>query len=511
MGRKSRGDWALEVLRGEVSLFQAQGTQEVFVDLPGGRTYPVEDERFRRWAMAKVFSASQGPVVLRREEWNTLVDGLKALAQGAPTYPLFVRVGGFAGEVYWDLGEGVGVVRIGPEGWEVVQDVHALPVRFLRSAYMHPLPLPERAKPEEVFALRELLSFAEGDPHVEESLLLLVGWLLGTLNPHGSYPVLLLRGEKGAGKTTAARVLKSLVDPHRVLSMAPSRDAKDLMVAATWSHIVVMDNVSALSQEFADSLCRMATGEAMYLRKLYTDQAEHVAVYRRPLILTSVVDPMTQPDLIDRSLVVELYRVPDTERKPETEVYQRLQALRPRIMGALIELVSLALRSTGKPDFVPRMADFALFVWRGLGGIGLGDAFLEAYERSRGMLEISAVYDDVVISLLVSYIGEKGSFSGTAQDLLQELEAYAGYKVKPKGWPGNPLGLSHRIARFRSSLKALGIDVRKQHTRRGNIWTIAREVNQDLPDAGSDDGLASAVVPGVDEEFLLLRPRAALD
>ncbi|MDM7325154.1 MAG: hypothetical protein P3W93_009330, partial [Thermus sp.] len=62
----------------------------------------MEDERFRRWAMGKVFNSLPDPVILRREDWTTLVDHLKALGSKAPHYPLFVRVGGFGEELFWD-------------------------------------------------------------------------------------------------------------------------------------------------------------------------------------------------------------------------------------------------------------------------------------------------------------------------------------------------------------------------------------------------------------------------
>ncbi|WP_155984125.1 hypothetical protein [Thermus scotoductus] len=520
---KTRVEKALDILQQEIVLWRAEGTGEVFADLPGMRFYPVGDPRFYQWGLRLVWERSGDGTVLRRDEWQTVVDNLRARVSDT-AFPVFVRVGGVPGAVFWDLGEGLPVVRITGNGWDLVDKPEALPVRFRRSAYMHPLPVPDSdAKPEDVFLIRELLNLSgEEEEKVKESLLLLVGWLLGTLNPFGSYPVLLLKGEKGSGKTTAARILKGLVDPHQVLSMAPSRDMKDLMVAAYWSHLVVMDNVSVFSQEFADALCRMATGEALYLRKLYTDYSEEVVVYRRPLVITSVVDPMTQPDLIDRALSVELYRVPDTDRKPEEDLYARLTELRPRIMGALAHLVSHALKETTEPQFLPRMADFARFVWRGLKALNLGDAFLSAYEKSRGMMELSAVFDDVAMSVLVAYIQEKGSFSGTAQELLTELEGFAGYtRQKPRGWPGSPVALGHRLARFKASMAALGITVNYHRTRDGNIWTLGLGHGQspylegfDRTDSHSNPQAGGVALPygqthlrEQDDEAVILLPR----
>lgn len=472
---KSRTVKALKALEEaqELRLWRARGTPQVFADVLPRDSYPVGDERFLHWVLRYLWEKEGEAFLLRPEEWRMVQDGLRALAlRDGVEYPLFVRVGGAEGEIFWDLGPGQPVVKIYPGGWELVDSLDRLPLRFLRSAYMHPLPVPERASPEEVFLLRELIPGMSGEG--EENFLLLLGWLLGTLNPEAPYPILLLKGERGAGKTTTARVLKGLVDPHQVASMAPSPDLRDLMVAARWSHVLVLDNVSNFNQAMADALCRMATGEALYLRRLYTDYQEEVVTYRRPLVMTSVVDPMSQPDLIDRTLSVELQRVPDTERLPEAEFWPRVEQLRPRIMGALLALAAHALSRTDIPPFVPRMADFAVFAWRGLSALGLGDAFLDAYERSRGLLEVAAIYDNPALSVLVDYIRRKFYFRGTAPELLEELELFAGYSktAKPWGWPSSPRALGNLLARFRGSLLALGIRLDRIHTREGNVWEV---------------------------------------
>lgn len=473
--RASKPVRVLEALRGGVRLWRVQGTMEVFADIPPMDFYPIGDGRFRQWALGYLWRVLGEPLLLRSDEWRMVEDGLKAHAYGEEVaqYPLSVRVAAKGGEIFWDLGPGRPVVRVYPGGWDLVERLEDLPVRFLRSAYMHPLPLPERVGAEEAFLLRELLPVSD-EGGGEESFLLLLGWLLGTLNPEAPYPVLLLRGEKGAGKTSTARILKGLIDPHQVGSMAPSPDLKDLMVAARWSHVLVLDNVSGFTQDKADALCRMATGEALYLRRLYTDYQEEVVTYRRPLVLTSVVDPMSQPDLIDRSLTVELHRLPDTDRKPEVEVYGEMERLKPRIMGALLDMVAYGLTREDRPTFLPRMADFAVFVWRSLGRLGLGDAFLDAYERSRGMMEVTAIYNDLALSALVEFIRQEKAFQGSAQELLERLEEFTGYtKVRPRGWPSSPRALANLLARFRGSLLALNIRVDRTHTRDGNIWTVA--------------------------------------
>jgi hypothetical protein len=42
--------------------------------------------------------------------------------------------------------------------------------------------------------------------------------------------------------------------------MQPPREDRDLITAARNNHVLAFDNLSAVSAELADSLCRLATG-----------------------------------------------------------------------------------------------------------------------------------------------------------------------------------------------------------------------------------------------------------
>ena len=46
----------------------------------------------------------------------------------------------------------------------------------------------------------------------EDDLKLVLGWLVMAFNPRGPYPILVLNGEQGSAKSTAARLLRSILD-----------------------------------------------------------------------------------------------------------------------------------------------------------------------------------------------------------------------------------------------------------------------------------------------------------
>ncbi|MBC7106645.1 MAG: hypothetical protein H5T97_11970, partial [Firmicutes bacterium] len=132
---------------------------------------------------------------------------MEARAQfDGPEVPVFVRVAEANGKIYLDLCRGSWqAAEIDPTGWRVVDKP---PVKFRRARGMLPLPLPERGGSLEL--LRQYVNpLLGGDEWV-----LLVAWLVASLHPAGPYPIFVLQGEQGSGKSLAARLLRALIDPN---------------------------------------------------------------------------------------------------------------------------------------------------------------------------------------------------------------------------------------------------------------------------------------------------------
>ena len=98
---------------------------------------------------------------------------------------------------------------------------------------------------------------------------LAVSWLLAILRGRGPYPILALTGEQGTGKSLTADMLRSLLDPHTASLRSLPRDTRDLYVAAINGHVLVFDNLSGVSTEISDALCRLSTGGGFSTRALY--------------------------------------------------------------------------------------------------------------------------------------------------------------------------------------------------------------------------------------------------
>ena len=116
----------------------------------------------------------------------------------------------------------------------------------------------------------------------------------------------MVKGDQGAGKSTACRAISRLIDPRSSALRGAPRDVRDLVVAARNSWLVCFDNLSHLPEELADAACRLATGGGFGGRELYSDHEEAVFDATRPLVFNAIPDlGAACPDFLDRALIVD--------------------------------------------------------------------------------------------------------------------------------------------------------------------------------------------------------------
>jgi hypothetical protein len=99
------------------------------------------------------------------------------------------------------------------------------------------------------------------------------------------------RLEKGRGgaESTAARVLRDLIDSRKAVLRAEPRDLHDLVIAANNSRVIGLDNLSYMPNWLSDELCGLATGGGFSTRTLYTDTDETIFDAQRPRLVNRAI------------------------------------------------------------------------------------------------------------------------------------------------------------------------------------------------------------------------------
>ena len=450
-----------------VTLFHDENRQAYAILEVDGHveTHPVKSREFSLY-LRELFHRKEETVLptQARKDAEGLLEAMSVFE--GETLGVHMRVAGDAGAIFIDLGDqDWRCIRITAEGWELL---HRHLVRFRRTRGMEALPVPERGG-----SLDDLCDLLNLESEADRRFVL--AWILDAARPGTPFAVLELTGEEGTAKSTAARAARAMIDPSTTpLRRCPSK-SDDLFVSANASWVVAFDNVSGVQQWLSDDLCRLATGGGQSKRELFTDESEHLIDVRRPVLINGIEEVATKGDLLRRTLRVELPLIPDTERMTEAEFWAAFDAIHPRLLGALCDALSCALRRIDEVhlDRLPSMADTALWVTAAEPALGWPDgAFMEAYEgRRREAHEV--VIESELAGPYIRQVAQEG-FEGIPSVLLTKLDGLVdGNTRKRTEWPKSPRRLTGVIKRLAPALRKLGYTVKRgKHTEMGTPWIL---------------------------------------
>jgi hypothetical protein len=274
-------------------------------------------------------------------------------------------------------------------------------------------------------------------------------------------------------------------------------DARDILQKALHAYILMFDNLNALSEPAADTCCRLVTGEADSKRKLYTDDEDVIVEVRRAVILNGSNIPTDRSDVLDRSLVVELERIPDAERRTEEELWERFESERPRLLGTLFGVLSeaIALKPSLQLSRRPRLADWGEYAAAVYEVMGWGaETFLEDWDEVVKAQNRATLDGSPVAQAVIRFMEGRDSYRGTSTDLHKALETVAediGVSVtRDRAWPKSARWAWRRIQEVVPLLVAVGIEASRSENKRGTIIALRKTPAGDATDATTDENPA---------------------
>lgn len=407
-------------------------------------------------ALLTQHAAARG-TYLRPGELREWSEQLSVFAQVAPeTHDVWLRVAPFGDGLEIDVGdEEDRRIRVTPGRVRVVADSDTF---FHRTQPMQPFVLP--ANEGDLGLLDKYLRLSASD------CLLIKVWCAYTLaNPKRAgtmFPLLVISGGQGVGKTSLCRIIQSLVDPNTIGVQSFPRHERDFAVASQMSHLVLYDNVRWLRLELSDLLCRSATRSELALRKLYSDSDVVTLTVHGPVVLNGIHESVRQSDLAERCLRVNLLPMDETDRRSERELNEEFRRDLPRIFRGLLDLIAGALLHlpAAKVTCPERAIDFVRWLaaierFHGSPGDPYQTAYREAMRRGlRDSLEempiAAAVFD------LVDGVNSR-KWTGTPTELLQAINARVGARSRgSQDWPQTPISVSKRLRPLVPALRRQG-------------------------------------------------------
>lgn len=438
---------------------------------PAGKAYALIREGGNPYALAirskklnAIISelARQDGTPFKKTDLADLNDALEAWAeQYGEIREVWLRVATIEGGIEIDLGDDAHTrVQIIEGKVEIIRA--GSDTLFFRTANTKAMAMP--AATGDLQLLKKYLNV-----HATDTVLM-TAWITYTLahpkGPSSKYPILVLQGNEGSGKTSLCEnIIIGLIDPSEIGVQVLPNNVKDLAIAGQNAHVLCFDNLRGLTKNMADMLCIAATGGTISTRQLYTDADQHAIRLHAPLVLNGIHQFIDQPDLAQRCLPIQLKPIDESARKSEQELSKQLDADLPAIMRGLFDLIAsifshLPNVAITNPE---RMIDFVawLAAMEMAQGVPAG-VYQGLYSDTLQQGQLDTLMDNPLAAAIIAFIDAHAdeSWSGTPANLLTKLNQVVCFGTqRSREWPQNPIALSKRIAALQAGLLSQGIKI----------------------------------------------------
>lgn len=408
---------------------------------------------------------------------ETVMSTLNAIARhDGKNMPVYLRTAQLEGAIYIDLcDKDWRCVEVTRDGICVLDES---PILFTRTNNMKPLPIPSNSinYDDAKDNIRLLLKHINIQ---ENQLVLVVGWILMSLqSSKAAYPILVVNGSAGSGKSTACEMLRSLIDPNKA-NLISQPKSSELRVVAAENHVLAFDNISNISPNFSDSICKISTGDNQIIRKLYTTNSSMTLSMKKVLILNGIPEMTKRADLVSRSVKISLKKIEN--RMTLENAWKAFNDDSKDIFESLLVGLSVALMSYDniKVKDMTRMADFCRFATASHIAYGWSESnFMEIYNENIKSSHVDSLESSLFSSGIVKMFERELNFEGRPIELLEHLEdkQYVSEKtIRSSKWVSTPKGVIENLDRAEDSLEAIGITYQKYKDRNNKtyvkLWT----------------------------------------
>src|SRR6478672_3545388 len=305
---------------------------------------PLESDRFKNVIRKEYFE--QENKVIKEDNLNGILKLIEAQlmhSEDIKKIELKLRVAKTAdnGSFYYDLTNPKWeVIKITSEGWNIVKD-NTIPLFKRYENNYSPQVYPSKEN-DNIIHWNSFLKLFNLES--KNDILLLSVYIISLFIPDISRGILLLNGSWGGAKTKTFEMIKNIVDPGTVDTFSFPEKIEGLVQILSHHHLNLFDNVSSISEEISNLLCTAVTGSGYIKRALYKNDTDVVYKFKRGVGINGINLVSTRPDLLDRSLIIKLKRIPKEERRKKEDIDREFEELRPYVLGYIFDILVKVLK-----------------------------------------------------------------------------------------------------------------------------------------------------------------------
>ncbi len=324
--------------------------------------------------------------------------------------------------------------------------------------------------------------------------------LISMFLAHIPTPIIVIIGQEDSAKSDRSALIKMLVDPSgdkldEQLGQF-GRNDDDLNVRFSNNYMAVFDNLSDITGEQSDSLCKAVTGASYSKRQNYSDADEIVLKFQRKIVLNGISVNIEHSDLARRSIHYFTERIPAEEKLTRSQVMDRFKEILPDLYGQIFFVLSEAIQHyeivSKATKTIPGMAEFAIWgecISRALGNDE--DQFLKNYDAKLEHNSDLLNENNCIISFLEHTFKGQNEAEITNQNgkWFSLLESYAvseGIDKKSRNYPKSSAQLKSWINRSRPLLHQHHWDVsfekntsHNEFTKNATLMTVRKTIQQE--------------------------------
>jgi hypothetical protein len=482
----------------EAKLFHDQyGEPHIAFKGNGQLVLKLNSKEFKYWLAELCFTKLNEP--MSTQVMSKVILTLSGLAtfKDAEELTLHTRSAWEGNHLWYDNGKEQPAILISPGSWKVTPNY---PILFRRFGHQKPQVWPVKSPITDIELLNNYVNIRS-----EHQMLLFTVYAIAAFIPGFPHPLLLLHGPQGAGKSTPMKLLKELIDPSGIQALSQPHNDKEFAQQGHHHAFLFYDNLSTLPTWFSDSLARASTGDGISKRALYTDDDDVFYKLQLPIGINAISQVILKLDLLDRAILLKLDRIEPTDRKAEHDFWADFDNDKPKILGAIYEIIAQALNIFGnvKLDKLPRMADFARWGCAIAEAIGYEQQdFTNAYQANIDSQNDEAIYASSVAQAILILMVDGGEWTGSPSELLGKLTkiAFERHLETDRTWPKGPVWLTRRINEVEPNLKSRGIEIDHYSNAEGRMFKLTNRLKPSVNADNTDNIEDSKTVMTVDNE-----------
>jgi len=483
--KSTQADKLIEIIKEKEDITLFHGENDNGFILIKNEIIALKSKAFKRWLAREFWGKYQKSP--NSESLKNAINVLEGLAYfEGNNHELFNRMAWKDDFLWYDLiNDAHEFIKISKTGWNTVNEN---PIIFKRYSHNKNQVNPSTEN-NDVNLIFKYINITDQN---QRNLLLV--YLISCFIPDFSHPMLAIFGPQGSAKSTLSKILRLIIDPSLIEVASMPKNQKELVQVLSHHSFIFFDNISYMSDEASDTLCKAITGSGFIKRELFENDEDIIYQLKKCIGVNGVNLVTTKPDLLDRSILIELERISSSDRKQESELMDEFQKDLPKILGGIFDALSktLEIKENIKLEDIPRMADFA--IWGSAISLALGhdkDDFMNAYNENISTQKETVLNDNQIAIVIDAFMNQRGwiKWSGTSSELLKELKSYAEYDLnintRDKYWPKAPNILSRALNVIKTTFEEKGVIITNSVTSTSRTITIEKKEDMDL--SSNDD------------------------